>query len=102
MLMRIPDMDFVGTPTPMVIPISMVYFREGMSHMLPIHQQFINQAMEKIRQDSRLTGLLVGGSVIRGTGDAFSDLEWFVFYCIALNEGIMQIILCVAKSLGIV
>ncbi|WP_323388725.1 hypothetical protein [Bacillus thuringiensis] len=45
----------------------MVYFREGMSHMLPIHQQFINQAMEKIRQDSRLTGLLVGGSVIRRT-----------------------------------
>ncbi|MGU7325399.1 hypothetical protein EEL55_012115 [Bacillus thuringiensis] len=35
--------------------------------MLPIHQQFINQAMEKIRQDSRLTGLLVGGSVIRRT-----------------------------------
>lgn len=28
--------------------------------MLPIHQQFINQAMERIRQDSRLTGLLIG------------------------------------------
>ncbi|MGG4108851.1 nucleotidyltransferase domain-containing protein [Paenibacillus lautus] len=68
--------------------------------MLPIHQQFINQAMERIRQDSRLTGLLIGGSVIRGTVDVYSDLDLIVVYDIAFKEEIMEQRIRIANSFG--
>jgi predicted nucleotidyltransferase len=68
--------------------------------MLPIHQQFINQAKEIISQDGRLIGLLVGGSAIRGTVDVYSDLDLIVVYDIAFKEEIMEQRIRIANLLG--
>lgn len=68
--------------------------------MIPIHQQFINQVMERTRQDSRLTGLLVGGSVMRGTVDVYSDLDLIIVYDFSFKEEIMEQRIQIAHSFG--
>lgn len=48
--------------------------------LLQMHEDFINQAKEKLQQDHRFLGLLAGGSMIKGTTDEYSDLDLIVVY----------------------
>lgn len=47
--------------------------------MIPIeHQDFINNAVEMLKQDHRIAGVALGGSYINGIMDEFSDLDFVI------------------------
>ncbi|WP_135553704.1 nucleotidyltransferase domain-containing protein [Paenibacillus cymbidii] len=68
--------------------------------LLPIHQRFLDQAKEKLRQDLRVRGLLAGGSLATGTMDEYSDLDLIIVYDAAYREPIMNQRLLIAEGLG--
>jgi len=66
--------------------------RRMSSVMIPIeHQNFINRAVEILKQDGRIAGAALGGSYITGIMDEFSDLDFVIavypeFYGQMMNE----------------
>ncbi|MCE3201243.1 nucleotidyltransferase domain-containing protein [Paenibacillus sonchi] len=67
---------------------------------LPLHDRFIEQALEHVRQDQRLIGLLAGGSMMYGEMDEYSDLDLIIVYKPAFRSEIMQQRLLIAEKLG--
>ncbi|MFF2479924.1 nucleotidyltransferase domain-containing protein [Paenibacillus sp. NPDC058071] len=67
---------------------------------LQMHEDFINHAKEILRQDNRLLGLLVGGSMITGIMDEYSDLDFIVVYEAEFKEEIMNQRIPIAEKLG--
>ncbi|MGW9126949.1 nucleotidyltransferase domain-containing protein [Paenibacillus chitinolyticus] len=67
---------------------------------LQMHEDFIKQTKEKLRQDNRLLGLLAGGSMITGVMDEYSDLDLIVVYDAKYREEIMDCRIGIAKKLG--
>lgn len=65
---------------------------------LPIHEKFIEQAIEYVRQDQRLIGLLAGGSMTHGAMDEYSDLDLIINY--SFQQEIMHQRLHIAERLG--
>jgi len=68
--------------------------------LLQMHEDFINQAKEKLQQDHRFLGLLAGGSMITGTTDEYSDLDLIVVYDAGYREEIMNHRVQIAEKLG--
>ncbi|WP_410768774.1 nucleotidyltransferase domain-containing protein [Fontibacillus sp. BL9] len=67
---------------------------------LPVHEQFLERAIEILRQDQRITGLLAGGSMVYGTMDEFSDLDLIIVYRNEFRNEIMEQRLWIAEGLG--
>jgi len=67
---------------------------------LPVHEQFIEKAVEYIRQDQRFTGLLAGGSMVYGAMDEYSDLDLIIVYSDEFQSEIMAQRLRIAEGLG--
>jgi len=67
---------------------------------LQMHEDFINLAKEKLREDYRLIGLLAGGSMITGFMDEYSDLDLIVVYDARYREEIMDYRIQIAEKLG--
>ncbi|OZB92410.1 nucleotidyltransferase domain-containing protein [Paenibacillus sp. XY044] len=67
---------------------------------LQMHEDFIIQAKEKLRQDNRIRGLLAGGSMITGIMDEYSDLDFIVVYDACYKEEIMKNRMQIAEKLG--
>ncbi|PYI51385.1 nucleotidyltransferase domain-containing protein [Paenibacillus flagellatus] len=67
---------------------------------LPVHERFIEKAVECLRQDRRFTGLLAGGSMVYGAMDEYSDLDLIVVYREEFQGEIMEQRLRIAESLG--
>ncbi|MGF7032246.1 putative nucleotidyltransferase [Paenibacillus mucilaginosus] len=67
---------------------------------LPVHEQFVKQAIRYVSQDHRFTGLLAGGSMIRSTMDEFSDLDLIVVYHSELRSKIMNQRFKIAEEMG--
>ncbi|MDR0269778.1 oxalate:formate antiporter [Paenibacillus sp.] len=67
---------------------------------LPVHERFIEQAIEYVRLDHRLTGLLAGGSMIHGALDEYSDLDLIIVYNYAFRNEIMEQRPRIAEGLG--
>ena len=67
---------------------------------LPVHERFIERAIEYLRQDQRLTGLLAGGSMVNGSMDEYSDLDLIVVYRHECQREIMEQRLRIAEELG--
>ncbi|WP_141505343.1 nucleotidyltransferase domain-containing protein [Paenibacillus luteus] len=68
--------------------------------LLPVHEQFIHQAKEKLSQDRRVRGLLAGGSMMTNTMDEYSDLDLIIVYDSAYQGQIMSERLAIAEGLG--
>ncbi|MDR9855518.1 nucleotidyltransferase domain-containing protein [Paenibacillus sp. VCA1] len=68
--------------------------------LLQMHEDFIIQAKEKLSQDDRLLGLLAGGSLITGSMDEYSDLDFIVVYDACYKEEIMENRMQFAEKLG--
>lgn len=67
---------------------------------LPVHERFVVRATEKLSQDSRVWGLLAGGSMMTKTMDEYSDLDLIIVYDSAYQEQIMEQRLLIAEGLG--
>ncbi|UKS27558.1 nucleotidyltransferase domain-containing protein [Paenibacillus sp. HWE-109] len=67
---------------------------------LPGHEQFIERVKEQVAQDHRLVGLLGGGSMLTGSMDEYSDLDFIVVYDPAHQEEIMEQRLTLVGSFG--
>ncbi|MGP0586447.1 nucleotidyltransferase domain-containing protein [Paenibacillus timonensis] len=67
---------------------------------LPLHNRFIQQAIEYVSQDQRLIGLLAGGSMMYGEMDEYSDLDLIVVYNSAFRSEIMEQRHSIAERLG--
>lgn len=67
---------------------------------LPLHDRFIEQAIEYVSQDQRLIGLLAGGSMMYGEMDEFSDLDLIIVYNYAFRNEIMEQRFQIAERLG--
>ena len=67
---------------------------------LPVHEQFIEQAIGYVSQDQRFAGLLAGGSMMHGTMDEFSDLDLIVVYDSEFRREIMEQRFRIAEGMG--
>ncbi|TLS51424.1 oxalate:formate antiporter [Paenibacillus antri] len=67
---------------------------------LPVHEQFIEQAIRYVSQDRRFAGLLAGGSMMRGTMDEFSDLDLIIVYHPEFRSEVMSQRLQIAEGMG--
>jgi len=67
---------------------------------LPLHDRFIEQAIEYVSQDQRLIGLLAGGSMMYGEMDEYSDLDLIIVYNYAFRSEVMEQRLLIAERLG--
>jgi len=67
---------------------------------LPLHNRFIEQAIEYVSQDQRLNGLLAGGSMLYGEMDEYSDLDLVIVYNHAFRSEIMEQRFRIAERLG--
>ncbi|MFF2533830.1 nucleotidyltransferase domain-containing protein [Brevibacillus sp. NPDC058079] len=67
---------------------------------LPLHDRFIEQAIEYVSQDQRLIGLLAGGSMMYGEMDEYSDLDLIIVYNYAFRNEIMEQRFRIAERLG--
>lgn len=67
---------------------------------LPVHERFIEKAVEYLRQDQRLTGLLAGGSMVYGAMDEYSDLDLIIVYSNEFRSEVMEQRLRIAEGLG--
>lgn len=67
---------------------------------LPLHDRFIEQAIEYVSQDQRLIGLLAGGSMMYGEMDEYSDLDLIIVYNYAFRSEIMEQRHSIAERLG--
>ncbi|NRR23474.1 nucleotidyltransferase domain-containing protein [Brevibacillus sp. MS2.2] len=67
---------------------------------LPLHDRFIEQAIEYVSQDQRLLGLLAGGSMVYGEMDEYSDLDLIIVYNYAFRNEIMEQRFRIAERLG--
>ena len=67
---------------------------------LHVHQIFVERALNELREDPRILGLLAGGSLLSGKMDAFSDLDLIVVYEPSSRETIMDQRLLIAGKLG--
>ncbi len=67
---------------------------------LPLHDRFIEQAIEYVSQDQRLIGLLAGGSKLYGEMDEYSDLDLVIVYNGAFRSEVMQQRLRIAERFG--
>ncbi|WP_429844855.1 nucleotidyltransferase domain-containing protein [Brevibacillus sp. FIR094] len=67
---------------------------------LPLHDRFIEQAIEYVSQDQRLIGLLAGGSMMYGEMDEYSDLDLIIVYNYAFRNEIMEQRFQIAERLG--
>ncbi|MBB3125383.1 hypothetical protein FHS19_000037 [Paenibacillus rhizosphaerae] len=67
---------------------------------LPLHDQFIKQAIEFVSQDQRCIGLLAGGSMMYGEMDEYSDLDLIIVYNYAFRNEIMEQRFRIAEGLG--
>jgi len=68
--------------------------------MLPLHDRFIEQAIEYVSQDQRIIGLLAGGSMMYGEMDEYSDLDLIIVYNYAFRNEIMEQRFRIAERLG--
>lgn len=57
---------------------------------LPVYERFVEKAIEYLRQDQRLTGLLAGGSMVYGAMDEYSDLDLIIVYRNEFQSEIME------------
>ncbi|WP_309119159.1 nucleotidyltransferase domain-containing protein [Paenibacillus sp.] len=67
---------------------------------LPVHEQFIEQAIRYVSQDQRFIGLLAGGSMMYGTMDEYSDLDLIIVYRSESRHEIMNQRLRIAEGMG--
>jgi len=67
---------------------------------LPVHEQFIEQAIRYVSQDRRFAGLLAGGSMMQGTMDEYSDLDLIVVYDPQFRGEIMDQRIRFAEGMG--
>jgi hypothetical protein len=67
---------------------------------LPVHERFIEQAVDFLSQDQRLIGLLAGGSLVYGAMDEYSDLDLIIVYSDEFQSEIMAQRLLIAEGLG--
>ncbi|WP_345784148.1 nucleotidyltransferase domain-containing protein [Paenibacillus lacisoli] len=67
---------------------------------LPLHEMFIKHAIEYVRQDHRLIGLLAGGSIVHGAMDEYSDLDLIIVYNSDSLSEIMEQRVQIAEGLG--
>ncbi|MBM6994482.1 nucleotidyltransferase domain-containing protein [Paenibacillus sp. DXFW5] len=67
---------------------------------LPLHNQFIQEAIEYVSQDQRIIGLLAGGSMMYGEMDEYSDLDLIIVYNSAFRSEIMEQRHLIAERLG--
>ncbi|GIP47344.1 MULTISPECIES: nucleotidyltransferase domain-containing protein [Paenibacillus] len=67
---------------------------------LPLHNQFIQEAIEYVSQDQRIIGLLAGGSMMYGEMDEYSDLDLIIVYNSAFRSEIMEQRHSIAERLG--
>lgn len=65
-----------------------------------MHERFIEKAIAVTRQDQRLKGLLAGGSMVYGTMDEFSDLDFIIVYHEEFQNEIMAQRLRIAEGFG--
>lgn len=68
--------------------------------MLPNDELFIEQVKEIFTQDSRFIGLLGCGSMVAGTMDEYSDLDFIAVYKPAYQDEIMTQRLNIVEKLG--
>lgn len=67
---------------------------------LPLHDQFIEQAIAYVSHNQRLLGLLAGGSMMYGEMDEYSDLDLIIVYDHAFRNEIMEQRHQIAEKLG--
>ncbi len=46
--------------------------------LLPVHRTMLGQAVDHFRDDDRVVGMILGGSLARGTADFYSDVDLYV------------------------
>jgi hypothetical protein len=71
-----------------------------LSMPLQMHEDFIYQTKEILRQDHRFLGLLAGGSMITSTMDEYSDLDLVMVYDAEYREEVMNQRVQIAEKLG--
>jgi hypothetical protein len=54
------------------------------------HHEFLRRAVARLRDDARVVGLLLGGSLAHGTPDSYSDLDLYVVVCGRAFDGILD------------
>jgi predicted nucleotidyltransferase len=67
---------------------------------LPEHHKLLERAVERFRDDARVAGLVVGGSIAHGTADFYSDVD---LYAVVLDEAFDEVFAerdAAARSVG--
>jgi len=57
---------------------------------LPLHQSFVDNVIEKTKQDPRIVGVAMGGSWLFGNMDEYSDLDFVIVYDPHHKEEVMN------------
>lgn len=69
--------------------------------MIPqLHQNFLDNALQVLKQDTRIDGVAIGGSYIYNNMDEYSDLDLVVVTRIKAFEQVMSERKAIAESLG--
>ena len=69
--------------------------------MIPVeHQNFLNKAVEILKQDNRIAGIALGGSYCTGIMDEFSDLDFVIAIYPEYTAEVMNERIQIAGKLG--